>query len=158
MREAGKNQYTLSADALTAAEKYYKEALKYGYEAARCYAMLASILKEQGKQQESLDYLHKGGRCSGVARFFGTMARLKPVIAVIDGKLDVIAKPIGKRKGLKVMIDDIVENKDNIHYDKYYIKKGNNKFLITVVFPDAGEFYAGIGIRNNYLLETIKFN
>ena len=66
---------------------------------------------------ESLDYLHKGGRCSGVARFFGTMARLKPVIAVIDGKLDVIAKPIGKRKGLKVMIDDIVENKDNIHND-----------------------------------------
>lgn len=66
---------------------------------------------------ESLDYLHKGGRCSGVARFFGTMARLKPVIAVIDGKLDVIAKPIGKRKGLKVMLDDIIENKDNIHTD-----------------------------------------
>lgn len=66
---------------------------------------------------ESLEYLHKGGRCSGVARFFGTMARLKPVIAVEDGKLDVIAKPIGKRKGLKVMLDDIIANKDNIHND-----------------------------------------
>lgn len=66
---------------------------------------------------ESLEYLHKGGRCSGVARFFGTMARLKPVIAVEDGKLDVLAKPIGKRKGLKVMLDDIIENKDNIHND-----------------------------------------
>lgn len=66
---------------------------------------------------ESLDYLHKGGRCSGVARFFGTMARLKPVIAVENGKLDVIAKPIGKRKGLKVMLDDIIGNKDNIYTD-----------------------------------------
>lgn len=66
---------------------------------------------------ESLEYLHKGGRCSGVARFFGTMARLKPVIAVENGKLDVLAKPIGKRKGLKVMLDDILENKDNIHND-----------------------------------------
>lgn len=66
---------------------------------------------------ESLEYLHKGGRCSGVARFFGTMARLKPVIEVKEGKLDVLAKPIGKRKALQVMIDDIVANKDNIHKD-----------------------------------------
>ena len=66
---------------------------------------------------ESLEYLHKGGRCSGVARFFGTMARLKPVIIVENGKLDVLAKPIGKRKGLKVMLDDIIANKENIHND-----------------------------------------
>lgn len=66
---------------------------------------------------ESLEYLHKGGRCSGVARFFGTMARLKPVIIVEDGKLDVLAKPIGKRKGLSIMLDDIIGNKDNIHND-----------------------------------------
>ncbi len=66
---------------------------------------------------ESLEYLHKGGRCSGVARFFGTMARLKPVIEVTDGKLDVMSKTIGKRKALHVMLDDIVANKDNIHTD-----------------------------------------
>ena len=66
---------------------------------------------------ESLEYLHKGGRCSGVARFFGTMARLKPVIIVEDGKMSVLAKPIGKRRALQVMIDDIVSNKDNIYND-----------------------------------------
>lgn len=66
---------------------------------------------------ESLEYLHKGGRCSGVARFFGTMARLKPVIVVEDGKMDVMAKPIGKRRGLQVMLDDIMANKDHIHKD-----------------------------------------
>lgn len=66
---------------------------------------------------ESLEYLHKGGRCSGVARFFGTMARLKPVIKVEDGKLGVMAHPIGKKKALNIMVDDIVANKDNIHLD-----------------------------------------
>lgn len=66
---------------------------------------------------DSLEYLHKGGRCSGVTRFFGTMARLKPVIKVEDGKLSVAAHPIGKKKALKFMIEDIVENKENIDLD-----------------------------------------
>ncbi|MEG1737564.1 MAG: tetratricopeptide repeat protein [Odoribacter sp.] len=42
------------------AEKYYKETLKYNYEAARTYAMLANVLKEQGKEEEAVKYLHKG--------------------------------------------------------------------------------------------------
>lgn len=42
------------------AEKYYKESLTYSYEAARTYAMLANVMKEQGKDEEALKYLHKG--------------------------------------------------------------------------------------------------
>ena len=45
---------------LVAAEKHYKEALKYNYEAAKIYPMLANVLKEQGKKEESIEYLHKG--------------------------------------------------------------------------------------------------
>ena len=45
---------------LADAETYYKEALKYNYQPAKCYAMIAGVLKEQGKQDESLDFLHKG--------------------------------------------------------------------------------------------------
>lgn len=45
---------------LAAAEKYYKESLKYDYEPARTYAMLSNVLKEQGKEEESVAYLHKG--------------------------------------------------------------------------------------------------
>lgn len=45
---------------LPAAEKYYKETLKYNYEPARTYAMLANVLKEQGKEEEAVEYLHKG--------------------------------------------------------------------------------------------------
>lgn len=42
------------------AEKFYKETLKYNYEPARTYPMLASVLKEQGKEEEAVKYLHKG--------------------------------------------------------------------------------------------------
>lgn len=87
---------------------------------------------------DSLEYLHKGGRCSGVARFFGTMARLKPVIVVQDGKMDVLAHPIGKRKALQIMIDDIISNKDNIH---------NDCVMITHTYAEE---------EAKYLYETLK--
>lgn len=66
---------------------------------------------------ESLDYLHKGGRCSGTTKLIGNLFRIKPVIEVKDNKLGVLAKPIGKKRALKFMIDDILENKEHIHTD-----------------------------------------
>lgn len=48
------------AGELADAEKFYKESLKYDYESARTYAMLANVLKEQGKEEEAVKYLHKG--------------------------------------------------------------------------------------------------
>ncbi|HIX04100.1 MAG TPA: tetratricopeptide repeat protein [Candidatus Odoribacter faecigallinarum] len=42
------------------AEKYYKEVLKYDYNAAQAYAMLSIVLREEGKEEEALEYLHKG--------------------------------------------------------------------------------------------------
>lgn len=48
------------AEEFAEAEKYYKEVLKYNYEPARTYAMLANVLKAQGKEEEAVQYLHKG--------------------------------------------------------------------------------------------------
>lgn len=66
---------------------------------------------------ESLEYLHKGGRCSGASRLFGTLLQLKPVIGVKDGKMDVDAKTRGKRKALDYMLADIIENKEKVDLD-----------------------------------------
>ena len=38
---------------------------------------------------DNMEYLHKGGRCSGVARFASTLLRIKPTIVMTDGKLQV---------------------------------------------------------------------
>lgn len=70
---------------------------------------------------ESLDYLHKGGRCSGVSKFVGTLLRIKPIIEVKNGKMDVYAKTKGKRKAIELMINEIVENKDNLDLDNVMI-------------------------------------
>lgn len=56
---------------------------------------------------ETLEYLHKGGRCSGMTRFIGTALRMKLLIKVTNGKLDVDKKAIGPtKKALNLMLDD----------------------------------------------------
>ncbi len=45
---------------------------------------------------DTLTYLHRGGRCSGVAAIAGTMLRLHPSIHVVDGAMTVGKKYRGK--------------------------------------------------------------
>lgn len=44
----------------TTAEKLFKETLKYNYETAKTYPVLAAVLKEQGKEEEAIEFLKKG--------------------------------------------------------------------------------------------------
>ena len=67
---------------------------------------------------ERMDFLHKGGRCSSIAKLFGTLLKIKPIIAVRDGKMHVMKKPIGKMKiALDIMIKQIVDDKDRLDTD-----------------------------------------
>ena len=67
---------------------------------------------------EQMDYLHKGGRCSGVAAFAASLLRIKPIIEVRNGKMDVQAKPIGKIKvALDRMFNQLVLDKDRLDTD-----------------------------------------
>ncbi len=71
---------------------------------------------------ETMEYLHKGGRCGGVAMIVGSALSIKPIIAVRDGKLSVIKKPMGKMKrALDVMIQQIVADKDRLDTDHIII-------------------------------------
>ncbi len=45
---------------------------------------------------ESLEYLYKGGRCSQTSYILGQGFKIKPIIRVVDGKMIVYKKPIGK--------------------------------------------------------------
>ena len=44
---------------------------------------------------DTLDYLHKGGRCSAVALIGSKLLKIKPKIAVKDGKMEVAKKYMG---------------------------------------------------------------
>lgn len=71
---------------------------------------------------EKMDYLHKGGRCSSVAKLFGTLLKIKPIIAVRDGKMHVQKKPIGKmQRALDEMIKQILADKDKLDPEHIFI-------------------------------------
>ena len=66
---------------------------------------------------DTLKYLHMGGRCSGMAKIFGTALKLKPIIRVIDNAMVVAKKPIGYNRGLQAMLGYLEQDKDNIDED-----------------------------------------
>lgn len=56
---------------------------------------------------QTLDYLYKGGRATGLQALMGSMLRIKPIIKVTDGKLDVYKKAMGKMsRALEIMLED----------------------------------------------------
>ena len=71
---------------------------------------------------EKMDYLYKGGRCSGVAKFVGTLLKIKPYIVVRGGKMSVGKKPIGKMTvALNALLKQIEEDKDRVDLDHILI-------------------------------------
>jgi DegV family protein with EDD domain len=71
---------------------------------------------------DTMEYLHKGGRCSSVAKLFGTILKIKPIIAVREGKMSVCAKPRGKTEiALDCMLDIFREDAANIDTDCIFV-------------------------------------
>lgn len=70
----------------------------------------------------TLEYLHMGGRCSGTSRIFGTLLKMKPIIRVVDGKMTVTKKPIGRfRKALDTLLDYFDCDLTNIDTDNVMV-------------------------------------
>ena len=66
----------------------------------------------------TLEYLHKGGRCSGTTRLFGTLLHIHPIIKVVDGKMVVAQKPMGHyKRALDTQIKNVLADKDVIDPD-----------------------------------------
>lgn len=58
----------------------------------------------------TLEYLKRGGRLSSTQAALGTLLNIKPIIALIDGKLEPIDKVRGKAKAIEAMIGNIPNN------------------------------------------------
>lgn len=60
---------------------------------------------------DTLEYVHMGGRVSGVQALVGSLLRIRPVISVVDGALVVTAKLRGHRqKGLDWMLEGFADD------------------------------------------------
>jgi DegV family protein with EDD domain len=70
----------------------------------------------------TMDYLHKGGRCSGMQALFGTLLKIKPIIKVVDGAMAVGKKPRGPiQAAVDLLIDEAFEKLENIDLDAVMI-------------------------------------
>lgn len=71
---------------------------------------------------DTMEYLHKGGRCSGMVRLVGTILKIKPIIEVREGKMEVGAKPRGKIEfGLDKLAEMLAADADNVDLDNVFI-------------------------------------
>ena len=71
---------------------------------------------------DTLTYLHRGGRCSGVAALAGGMLKLHPKIVVENGKMDASKKYRGKiNMVIKSYAKDMEEDLKNAKKDRVFI-------------------------------------
>lgn len=68
---------------------------------------------------ETLEYLKKGGRLSGVSALAGTILNIKPIVEVKNGKVDVAGKARGLTGAFGKMIN-FIEQYGGMDTSKYY--------------------------------------
>lgn len=71
---------------------------------------------------DTLSYLHKGGRCSGVAALGANLLQLKPCIEVVNGKMQVGKKfRGGTLKCELAYVQSRLANRDDLDYRRIFI-------------------------------------
>ena len=71
---------------------------------------------------DSLEFLHKGGRCSALAALGANLLQLKPCITVKDGKMGVSKKYRGKFAAvLPLYVADRMGDASDINIDKVFV-------------------------------------
>ena len=101
---------------------------------------------------DTLDYLHKGGRCSSVAYVFSKVLKVKPMIVVREKTMQVGAKFIGSiTKAQKGMTNLFLKDFDNI--DKEFV------FITHTLAYDGAEnirnLISGVSDQIENLYETV---
>lgn len=89
---------------------------------------------------ETLDYLHKGGRCSGVVKFIGNILKLRIQIEVFEKSMRVAKKTIGAmKKALSLMVQDYVNNIDKMDDEFLFVTHSeaddSKNFIMNLLEP-----------------------
>lgn len=95
---------------------------------------------------DTMEFLHKGGRCSGVAAFFAGILKIKPCIHVKNGKMGVGKKYMANTaKAMIKYVDDTLAYYNNPDLKYVFVTHTSApesvvatvKEKIKAVFPDA---------------------
>ncbi|NLP37878.1 MAG: DegV family protein [Firmicutes bacterium] len=93
---------------------------------------------------DRLDYLHKGGRCSGLEAFGANLLRIKPCIEVIDGKMTVGKKYRGSFENcLKKYVKDRLQANGDIDYSRIFVTHTVSSPETVAMVKELIQEYAG---------------
>lgn len=77
---------------------------------------------------DTLEFLHRGGRIGGAQRFIGSALNLKPILAVIDGKVEGIERIRTKSKAHERVLELVAEQ-----------VKGKSNIRLATLHANAAE-------------------
>ena len=103
---------------------YACDLIKEGLDAKTVYEkVLARVDRVQASFViDKLTYLHKGGRCSGVALFAASTLGIKPIIILSNGEMKVGKKLMGKfEKSVDAYVDYILQNYSDIDKTRCFL-------------------------------------
>jgi DegV family protein with EDD domain len=83
---------------------------------------------------DTLEFLHRGGRIGGAARFMGTALGLKPILELVDGRIEAIERVPTQRKAVNRMVELVRERIG----DRTPIKLG----ILNADAPERGKHLA----------------
>ena len=91
----------------------------------------------------TLEYLHKGGRISHAVYTLGSLAQIKPIIAVdVEGKVTLPGKAMGMRKGMDQLVKKLEAQKPSADHKLYIMYTADRTIGQTLAQKVAAMGYA----------------
>lgn len=111
---------------------------------------IAEILNHEKKRirlialLDTLEYLKKGGRISSTVAFAGALLSIKPVIALVDGKIEMLGKARGSKNGNNKLME-LVQSSKGIDFDRPFMLaySGLSDHMLRKYITDSHELYEG---------------
>jgi len=84
---------------------------KAGASLAECKAAAEANVSKTGVilTPETLEFLHRGGRIGGGAKFLATALNIKPVLEVLDGRIEALERVRTRKKVMARIVDLLAE-------------------------------------------------
>lgn len=111
---------------------------------------MAEILNHEKKRirlialLDTLEYLKKGGRISSTVAFAGALLSIKPVIALVDGEIELLGKARGSKNGNNKLME-LVESSRGIDFERPFslAYSGLSDHLLRKYITDSHALYEG---------------
>lgn len=93
---------------------------------------------------DTLEYLKRGGRISRTVAFAGTVLNIKPVLSVVDGRIQILGKARGSRQGNNLLVQEI-ESSGGVDFTKPVLLgyTGLSDMLLKKYMEDSKHLWEG---------------